>query len=364
MTALSLVHKLFPPPRIMSFPSIGVDISDTSLKYIQFERKHTYDKDLAIHRWGEVEIPAGALERGSVHDVEKLKAVLTETRKKTDTHYVRLSLPEERAYIFETTVASNTPQKEMRGLLEFRLEENVPLSPRDAYFDYSIVGVDPKHHEYRVVVAVYAQETINSYYDACIQAGFTPLAFEIEAQAIARAAVPKGSDGTYMIVDFGKMRMGIGIVYNNTLMYTSTIEISGEKMSSDMREVLGDVAESELTEIKNTRGMSHTAENEKIAQILEKHAAAAAEELAVRMRYWHSRGVEPEKRQIKKILICGGSSNLLGLPEFLTKKLDVPVERAQVWTNVLDLEKHIPPITRRHSYGYATAIGLALNGII
>ena len=70
-----------------------------------------------------------------------------------------------------------------------------------------------------------------------------------ELATTARAIAPD-TQGTYMIVDFGKTRMGVGIVYNKTLMYTSTIEISGTQMSNDMREILGDVAESELTKIK------------------------------------------------------------------------------------------------------------------
>ena len=250
----------------------------------------------------------------------------------------------------------------MREFLEFRLEENVPLSPRDASFDYAIVGNDSENNEHRIVVAVYAKETIESYYEACSIAALTPLAFEIEAQAIARAAIPRANKGTYMIVDFGKTRMGIGIIYNNNLMYTSTIELSGAQMSADMRKIIGDVAESELTEIKNTKGLTHTLENEPVAKVLEKYADDIADELAIRMHYWDSRGIDPEGRKIKKVLICGGSSNLLGLPEFLTKKLKTPTERAQVWTNVMDLEEKIPPVSRRYSYGYATAIGLALNG--
>jgi type IV pilus assembly protein PilM len=364
MTVLSIVEKLFPPPRLMAFQSVGVDISDTSLKYIQLDRKHTHDKNLYVKHWGQSEIPTGVMERGRILDVEKLSTVLTEVRKLTDAQYIRASLPEERAYIFETTIASNTPQKQIRELLEFRLEENVPLSPRDAYFDYEIVGTNKETKEHHVVVAVYALETIESYYEACLRAGLTPLAFEIEAQAIARAAIPRHKKDTHMIVDFGKTRMGIGIVYNNNLMYTSTIELSGAQMSTDMREVLGDVAESELTNIKNTKGLTHTLENEPVAKVLEKYANSVSDDLSIRMHYWDSRGIDPEERKIKKVFICGGSSNLLGLPEFLTMKLKTPAERAQVWTNVMELEEKIPPITRRYSYGYATAIGLALKGFV
>jgi type IV pilus assembly protein PilM len=361
MSVLSVVQQLFPPPRLMSFPCVGVDISDSSLKYIQFVREHTHDTNLTIKNWGDIEVPGGVVERGNVHDPEKLSHILKELKDRCGAQYVNISLPEERAYLFETTVASSTPHKEIRGILEFRLEENVPLSPRDAYFDYAIVGEDVPNKMLRVIVAVYAQSTINSYYEACRSADILPLSFEIEAQAIARASLPQTLSNTYMIVDFGKTRMGVGIVHNKALMYTSTIEIAGDQMSQDMRGVLGNLAESELTKIKNTKGLLHTRDNEAIATILEKYAKNVVDEIDIRIQYWHSRGIDRDVREIKKVILCGGSANLFGLPEFMSEKLKIPTERAHVWANAFSLEASIPPITRRYSYGYATAIGLALK---
>ena len=361
MSVLSSIQRVFPAPQFMSFPCVGVDISDTSLKYIQFEREHTHDTHLSLTAWGDIDVPTGVVERGNVHDVEKLTAVLSEMKKKSGATYVNVSLPEEHAYLFETTLPLNTLTKDIRGLLEFRLEENVPLSPRDAYFDYAIVGEDHENRMLRIAVSVYAQSTINSYYEACTKAELIPLAFEIEAQAIARATVPQTLEGTYMIVDFGKTRMGVGIVHHGTLMYTSTIEIAGTQMSADMRGILGDLAEDELTKIKNTKGLIRTKGNEAIADILAKYADAIVDELSIRMHYWHTRDIDREAREIEKVIVCGGSANLLGLPEYLTDKLSVETERAQVWVNALSLEEEVPPITRRYSYGYATAIGLALR---
>jgi Tfp pilus assembly PilM family ATPase len=188
-----------------------------------------------------------------------------------------------------------------------------------------------------------------------------PLSFEIEAQAIARAITPHTQLGSCMIVDFGKTRMGIGIVYNGTLMYTSTIEVAGSQMSEDMRKIVGDVGEAELTKIKNTKGLIGTQDNEAIASVLNKYAKNIADELSVRMCYWSTRSIDIDARAIKKVILCGGSANLFGLPEFLTEKLDVPTERAHVWANAFSLEDHIPEISRRYSYGYTTAIGLALT---
>lgn len=362
MAVLSTIQKLFPPPQYITLPSIGVDISDTSLKYIAFEREHAHDTELTLKKWGDIDIPEGVVERGNVHDSGVLVSVLKEVKKQTGAEYVNVSLPEERAYLFETTIPKHTPRKEIRSLLEFRLEENVPLSPRDAYFDFAIVGTDEETGEFRAAVAVYAQDTINNYYDACVRAELMPISFEIEAQAIARAAIPQGVEDAYMIVDFGKTRMGVGIVYHGALMYTSTIDIAGQQLSAAMRQVLGEKAESELTLIKNTKGIVATADNLVVAKALEEIMKSMVEELSVRMHYWHTRKVDRGERQIKKILLCGGSSNLWGFPEYLTDALNIPTERARVWQNAFSLETFVPPISRKYSYGYATAIGLALRG--
>lgn len=361
MAVLSSLTRVFPPPRYITLPSVGVDISDTSLKYIEFTRLHARDRDLALTKWGDIDVPSGVVERGNVHDSGALTEVLKEVKKRTGSEYVCVSLPEERAYLFEVTLPRQTPRKEFRSLIESRLEENVPLSPRDAYFDFTIAGVDEETKEYRIVVAVYAQDTINNYYEACLRADLMPIAFEIEAQAIARASVPRFSTDAAMIVDFGKTRMGVGIVWHGVLMYTSTIDISGADLSSAMRQVLGDLPESELTTIKNTKGIIPSEGNEAVAKVLREIMKTLTDELSVRMHYWHTRKVDRGERQIKRIVLCGGSSNLWGLPEYIADTLNVPTERALVWQNAFSFDSYIPPITRPYSYGYATAIGLGLR---
>ncbi len=362
MAVFSTLQKIFPPPKYITLPSIGVDISDTSLKYVALERVHTHDTNLLLTKWGDIDIPDGVVERGNVHDAGVLVEVLKDVKKRTNAEYVNVSLPEERAYLFETTLPLNTPRKNIRELLEFRLEENVPLSPRDAYFDFDIVGRDDVTKEHRVVVAVYAQGIINNYYNACIQANLMPIAFEIEAQAIARAVVPHQTEDAYMIVDFGKTRTGVGIVYGGALMYTSTVDVAGQQLSAAMRQVIGDKPESELTQIKNTKGIVGTEDNAVVAKALAEIMKNLVDELGVRMHYWHTRKIDRGERQIKKVVLCGGSSNLWGLPEYLSDELGIPTERAHVWQNAFSFDTFVPPITRKYSYGYATAIGLALRG--
>ena len=78
---------------------------------------------------------------------------------------------------------------------------------------------------------------------------------------------------------------------------------------------------------------------------------------------------------VSEIILCGGGANFSGLDLFLTQKTGIPVKLGNPWVNILkesqqsvcpvlkrpDME--VPPIVFNESFGYATALGLALYGI-
>lgn len=361
MSFASVISRMVPPPQYMTLPSAGVDISDTSLKYIQFTPNLGHHHALTLTHWGEADIPSDTLTRGNVKNGQQLTEVLKEIKSKLSTPYVRVSLPEERAYLFETNVKKGSSFKEIRGLLEFRLEENVPLSPRDAFFDYHIIGDTPENKDIRVAVTAYSRETILGYHEAVRAAGLTALSFEVEAQAIARATLPKNDPHTHLIVDFGKTRTGVGIVYKGDLMYTSTIDIGGKELSVALRRQLGDLPESELTKIKNTKGLLQSTTDAAVYEALISTMSAIKDEISLRIQYWNNNNNGLPGAEVNSVIFCGGSANLKGLPGYFTETLGIPAKRAQVWLNAFDTDETIPPIDRRHSFGYATAIGLALT---
>lgn len=143
-------------------------------------------------------------------------------------------------------------------------------------------------------------------------------------------------------------------------MYTSTIDTGGAELSAAMREKLGGVPESELTTIKNTQGLVQGAGGSEVHDILVTAMASIVEEIGIRIQYWNTKDIAHEDRQIQSIILCGGSVNMKGLPSYLSEMLKVKAHRAKVWQNAFSLEETVPEIGRRYSFGYATAIGLAL----
>lgn len=179
---------------------------------------------------------------------------------------------------------------------------------------------------------------------------------------MARAVIPSDVKGAVLLVDFGKTRTGIGIAYQGVLLYTSTIDIGGDLLSKNLRKVVGDdVAEAELTRLKNTQGLVRAIDSAVVREALLSAVSVIKDELVTRMQYWHLRNGNSEARRINSVFMCGGSVNLKGLPAYFTELLGVPCVRGNVWENALSLTDTVPPIDRNHSFGYATAIGLALR---
>lgn len=362
MHTRSLFAKLFPTPRFMTLPTVGVDISDSSVKYILLTEAHA---GYTLSKWGDIDVPEGAIVQGVVKDIPALARILSEIKERVGTPFMRVSLPEERAYLFQTDVPAHASHAEISGAIEFRLEENVPLSPRDAYFDFAYNPIDAtkdgSEKTRQVTVTVYGKDTVNVYFEACKLAGVVPTAFEIEPEAIAHAVTREGNQDTVLIIDFGKSRTGIGIVEAGALMFTSTVDVGGRELDAALRTRYPNAGSEELIRLKNEAGLLAAGEEGPVRDALLKPITALKNEVVSRISYWNSKEGVPH---IERVVLCGGIANLAGLPEYFSEELGIETLQADIWQNVFLNKNSIPPITKRYSFGYATAVGLALGGFL
>lgn len=352
--------KAFPVPYFLEMPAVGLDVSDSTIKFIEFVRERGA---MRVGRFGEKRVPAGVVVSGEIKQPDKLSHILTELREEHGLYFIRASLPEEKGYLFETTAPRVDPQ-EIRSSLGFKLEENVPLKRSSAIFDYDVIGNRPTKksgREVEVVVSVFPTEDVQSYVDPFKVAGLVPLSLEIEAQALAHAIIPRGDFATYMIVDYGRARSGISLVSGGVVRFATTIEVGGDAATQALSEAHPDVSPEEITQLKNKEGIRGTPPGS-----LQKAVQTFVDEVSKYAVYWQTHDVTgsssaSDQGSIKKVFLCGGNANMAGLPEYISRALGIPVERANVWTNAFSLDTYVPPIPFNESLGFASAIGLALH---
>ncbi len=348
--------RFFPTPSFLSTNSFGLDISDESVKFIEliFTRN-----GIQARRHGERNIPVGVMESGKIKDIKKMEEILSALRLEEGLHSVRVSLPEQQVYLYQFQL-DKKGLKSVRESIELSLEEHIPIPAEDAIFDYELIKENEKTLD--IQVAAIQKNVIENYLTVFQNSKISVQSFELEAQAIFRAVVKRGDLNTYMIVDFGEKRTGIFIVSAGVVMFTSTLDIGGFTLNTMLQKSFN-ISHAEAEKLKIEYGLQRNMENKEVFSVLLNSVSILRDEIAKHFVYWQTHKNEEGNNNpaIKKIILCGGDSNLIGLADYLSSSMKTPVDRANVWINIENLEKQVPEMIFKHALSFAASIGLALG---
>lgn len=353
-----LYSHYFPTPTYLAMNSCGFDISDQSIKYGEL---HASQGGLRLGRYGQVKIPQGVITQGVIADESKLVAILKDLAVREHLHFVRVSLPEEQMYLF-TIALPQMDHKNIRDTLMLQLEEHIPLQAVNTVFDFTIIASDAQTI-YLEVVAI-ATTIIESYVSVFERAGLVPLSFELEAQAIARVVVPYQDTHAVMIVDFGETRTGVSITQGGHVFFTTTLDIGGTALTTMIAKTFN-VSFEEAEKMKRQSHHDDPTHAEDIFPAILNGLSVLRDELTKHSLYWQTHddgGVKHEP--LNRIILCGGDANLAGLAEYLELGMKIPVESANSWVNISNMEVSIPDMSFQESLGYVTVLGLAFGDYI
>jgi hypothetical protein len=315
--------KLFPPPKYLNIPYAGLGISDDAIHCLEYSiSNHGY----TLLKYGSRQLRQGVIESGYVKDEASFIKELISLRDELKISTVRVSLPEERMYLFRTDI-SDINDHQIRQNIEFKLEENVPLPASEAVFFFDKFPRNIKKDKNFVSVSVAPRDLVNSYLQILQKAGLTVISFEIQAKAIARAVVSNESSDAQMIIHITNKKTGLYIVCGGVVCFTSTIAWGGEMIrGKNVADIPDDI-------------FSLRHEIEKVYS------------------YWSQHG---EMQPIKSIIISGHDALVISQISHLSPDPHIILRVADVWQNAFSINHYIPKITLEESLDYATAAGLAL----
>lgn len=314
---LKKIFKAFPAPKFLDVPFAGISISDTSIRCIQFVKRGGV---LHIEKYAERLLTKGVIVSGQINNIDEITNVLNDLKNDLKLNHVKISLPEEKAYLFTAKIPV-VNKDEIRSAVESKMEENVPVSPLELTFDYKLFERTEKDLM-DVVVSAIPISLVNSYVEMAEKAGLSLLSLEIESQAITRAVVPVGTTNTALVINFSPEKVGLYVSYGRVVRFTSTISTKGEYSNNP---------------------------------------AFLMQEIKKLYTYWHTlkENTDKPEREISHIYICGEGFDE-AMVSYIGSHSQTPTSLANVWVNAFDINTTIPEIPFNESIKYAGSIGLAM----
>lgn len=366
-----------------SYP-IGLDISDLGFKLAQLDKTKTLP---AVQALGKSEIDKNIINQGIINDQEAAAKAIKKICYKPQvgsfsTDEVVACLPETKTFIklIEIEKGAN-PISEIIGS---EIERYVPLERKQVYYDYQIISQDDQ--SYSVLIGAAPRQIVDNYIEMLRMSGLSPVAFEIEPVALARALLneemPDFSENrkkTYGIIDIGAIRSSFVVYSANTITFSISIPISGEGITKKIAETLKiDQEQAEKSKIvcgldkSKAKGIVHDVLNESMQQLIDR----------INDGFEYQNTHYADYGTVEKMIICGGGANIKNLDNILSQELGIEVELGDAFANISqtsdDFSKHFTEthkldeknitseaisVEQNTSLNYATAIGLALRNI-
>ncbi len=311
---------LFPAPEFLLLSTTGIAVTDKDTKFVQL-RREIFGEGFELGHASKISNPRGAVESGLISQPDELASILKKLASHYNIHYAHATLPEERAYLFTTTIGW-VPPEGLKDAVAFIIEENVPVSLAESIFDFEVIREDKNASEIKLTVSVLPKSVAHTYIELFESAGITPVSFDIESQAIARAVVHRGDKRPHLIVNLSLEKTGFYVVEEEVVQFSTTPAYGiGE---DDLYPSLNDLK----------------AEMRKV------------------LVFWNARSSE---EKIEKIILCGFGASKKDFVEKLMSENEVPYTLADVWLNMSPSRSHVPEIPFDESLDYASAIGLVLS---
>src|SRR3989338_1077219 len=97
----------FPPPQFLNMSAVGIDLSDESIKFFELP---SISNGRKTGRFGEENIPSGAITGGLIKNRAVVEKIISVFQKKYNLSFVRVACPEKKSYILELSLPLQSPE--------------------------------------------------------------------------------------------------------------------------------------------------------------------------------------------------------------------------------------------------------------
>lgn len=343
----------------MSKKTAGIDISDRSIELVSVLSK----KENVISGVVRTELPAGIVSRGEIQDYDEL---LKRIRKllgelfggRLGSIEIGMSLPESRVYSKVAILPTGLEEKQYGKALEISAAKEFPYDVGSDMIS-SFVSVKTIENRREFLYSTTQLSLAHEYENLLREAGAEPVFMESESSALSRGAISAEASSDVLLADIGARTTMIATLgTHGEPVLSSAVPVGGDLLTTAIESRL-DISLEEAEKAKRRGGLDPKADEGRVMMIIQRPFDQIASEIQATISYYKRK----TGREVKKIVLAGGTSLLPGIMDYMVSHFEgVEVERADPLKRVSVAQNaKLPPRFKKESVLYTTAVGAALR---
>jgi type IV pilus assembly protein PilM len=235
------------------------------------------------------------------------------------------------AVIVRYVKMAKMPVEELSKSLKFEAEPYIPFNIEEVNLGFSILGdvIEEGQTQMETVLVAAKKDSVDLRIDLLKEAGLVPVIMDVDAFALESAyetIYPPPQTETVLFMNIGATFSNMSIIEKGISRVVRDVFIAGNTFTKAIQtQFQCDVKSAEQKKIAYgilaTEGAD--AEAQQVTEVLLPVARDLLVEVQRSIDFYLSQGSD---RVVNKIFLCGGSANLKGLDQFLSKELNIPVE--------------------------------------
>ncbi len=251
----------------------------------------------------------------------------------------------------------------MQESFSWHAEEHIPFDIGDVNLDYELTGKSSE--TLHVLMAACKSDKIANVKQAIQLAGKQPVIIDVDAFALQNCYEinyhPKAGE-VVALLNIGAATMNINILNGSRSVFARDASVGGSQYTSLLQKELG-LSFEHAEAVKRGMAIPEGIEPRPIQPIIETVSDILALEVKKTFDFYRAT-VQESDSTIQKILLAGGGSKLPGLPDFLARRFEIPVDVLDPFRQIeVDANKFDPDYMREIVPEMAVAVGLALRGV-
>lgn len=246
----------------------------------------------------------------------------------------------------------------LRRSIRYEAARYISSSLDDSLVEFEITGPVPNEDDKMAVMLVAApNDMIQTRVNAILAAGLEPMSIDIEAFAMQRCLIDINPDvtvagETVALLNIGAATTDVNIVANGSFALTRNIAIAGDNFTQALRAVSRTQDWDEIEHIKHQVDMSallqsgYASDAMALAQAVQPAMDELLREVRRSMNYYQSQLADPSNSNlpcgvnqqnsgasVSRILVTGGSSKMMGIEQYMSARLGVPIAICDHYNN-------------------------------